>query len=137
MNSRTIGPSARGVAIALVLLTAGAATALAEEFPFGQELTLDARRLAGSKRIPSIEIDERGTTRLELWCKGGSGQFSVAGDTVVFVPGPIEDRGCPADKAELDDALVAALGEATTWKRQGDYVTFTGSRSLRFHLNTN
>ncbi len=134
MNARS---KAQGTAVALALLVAGTIAAFAEEFPFGQELTLDARRLAGSKRIPSIEIDERGTTRLELWCKGGSGQFSVAGETVVFVTGPIEDRGCPADKAELDDALVAALGEATTWKRQGDYVTFIGSRTLRFHLNTN
>lgn len=137
MQFRTMGSRAREAAVALALLSAGGTTAQAEEFPFGQELSLDARRLAGSKRIPSIEIDERGATRLELWCKGGSGQFSVAGDTVVFVAGPIEDRGCPADKAELDDALVAALGEATTWKREGDYVTFTGSRVLRFHLNTN
>ena len=127
MQFRTMGSRAREAAVALALLSAGGTTAQAEEFPFGQELSLDARRLAGSKRIPSIEIDERGATRLELWCKGGSGQFSVAGDTVVFVAGPIEDRGCPADKAELDDALVAALGEATTWKREGDYVTFTGS----------
>jgi len=126
-----------GLAMVLMLAAAGMETARAEEFPFGQEMTLDARRLAGSKRIPSLEIDERGTTRLELWCKGGSGQFSIAGDTVVFVPGTIEDRGCPPDKAQLDDDLVAALGEATSWKRQGDTVSFVGSRTLRFHLNTN
>jgi META domain len=131
--------TARGIELALAgaLLATAAQTAVAEEFPFGQEMTLDARRLAGSKRIPSLEIDDRGATRLELWCKGGSGQFSVAGDTVVFVPGTIESRNCPADKSQLDDALVAALGEATNWKREGDYISFIGSTTLRFHLNTN
>jgi hypothetical protein len=126
-----------GCAVALTWFATGAQMALADEFPFGQELTLDARRLAGSKRIPSLEIDERGAARLELWCKGGSGQFSVAGDTVVFVPGTIDARDCPPDKAQLDDALVAALGDATNWKRQGDTVSFIGAKTLRFHLNTN
>ena len=124
-------------ALAFALLAVSAQAACAEEFPFGREMTLDARRLAGSKRLPSLEIDERGAVRIELWCKGGSGQLSVAGDTVVFVPGTIEDRGCPADKAQMDDDLVAALGAATNWKRQGDDITFTGPTTLRFHLNTN
>jgi hypothetical protein len=108
-----------------------------DEFPFGLEMSLDSRPLPGSKRIPSLEIGDSGETRLELWCKGGRGQFSVAGETVIFVPGPIEDHACPPDKAQLDDALVAALGEATNWKRQGDLISLIGPRTLRFRLNTN
>ena len=54
-----------------------------------------------------------------------------------FVAGPMEDRGCPANKAQLDDELVAALTEASTWKRQGDVVSFVGSRTLKFRINTN
>jgi len=123
--------------MALTLLSGVAQRAAAEEFPFGQEMTLDAHRLAGLKRLPSLEIDERGAARLELWCKGGQGQFSVAGDTIVFVPGAIDNRDCPADRAQLDDALVAALGEATNWTRQGDSITFIGPTTLKFHLNTN
>jgi META domain len=106
-------------------------------FPFGSEMTLDAARQPGSKRIPNLEIGDSGETVLELWCKGGKGQFSVAGNTVIFVPGPIEDRGCPPARAQADDDLVAALSEAATWKRQGDVVSFIGTRTLRFHLNTN
>jgi hypothetical protein len=56
---------------------------------------------------------------------------------VIFVPGPLEDRGCPPARAQADDDLVAALSEAATWKRQGDVVSFVGTRTLRFHLNTN
>ena len=109
----------------------------ADGFPFGMEMTLDATRLPGSKRVPDLDIGDQGEVVLELWCKGGKGQFSVAGNTVIFVAGPMEDRGCPANKAQLDDELVAALTEASTWKRQGDVVSFVGSRTLKFRINTN
>ena len=106
-------------------------------FPFGLEMTLDASRQPGSKRIPTLEIGDAGEAILELWCKGGKGQFSVAGNTVIFVAGPLEDRGCPPARAQADNELVAALSEAATWKRQGDVVSFIGTRPLRFRLNTN
>ena len=89
----------------------------AEEFPFGLEMTLDAAPQPGSKRIPNLEIGDRGEVRLELWCKGGAGQFSVAGNTVVFVAGAMQDRACSPAQTEADDALLAALGAATNWTR--------------------
>lgn len=125
-----------GPAVLVSALSAAPAHAQSE-FPFGLEMTLDSRPLPGSKRIPSLEIGDRGEVRLELWCKGGRGQFSIAGDSLIFMPQNIEDRGCPADKAQLDDALVASLSEATSWKRQGDVISFVGPRPLRFRLNTN
>jgi hypothetical protein len=109
----------------------------ADEFPFGFEMTLDVAPHRGSKRIPTLDIGDRGEATLELWCKGGKGQFSVAGRTVIFVAGPLEDRACPPERAQEDDDLVAALSEAASWKRQGDVVSFIGPKSLRFRLNTN
>jgi len=106
-------------------------------FPFGMEMTLIAQPQPGSKRIPDLDIGDNGEVVLELWCKGGKGQFSVAGNTVIFVPGPLQDRSCPPAKAQADDDLVAALSEATTWARQGDSVSFIGTRTLKFRLNTN
>jgi hypothetical protein len=129
----------RGAA-ALALIAVGfyAVPAQAEEeFPFGFEMTLDAARMPGSKRLPSLEIGDNGEVVLELWCKGGEGQFSVAGNTIVFVPGTMENRDCPPDRAQADDDLVAALSDAATWRRQGDFVTLTGTKSLRFRINTN
>jgi hypothetical protein len=131
---------ARHAAVTLVLAVSGlqAFPARADDgFPFGSEMTLDAARQPGSKRVPNLEIGDSGETILELWCKGGKGQFSVAGNTVIFVPGPLEDRDCPPARAQADDDLVAALSEAATWKRQGDLVSFIGTRTLRFRLNTN
>jgi len=109
----------------------------AEEFPFGFEMTLDTPRQPGSKRMPTLEIGDNGEAKLDLWCKGGKGQFSVAGNTVIFVPGPFDDRACSPDRAQADDELIAALSEAATWKRQGDAVSFVGTKPLRFIINTN
>ena len=131
---------ARRAAIALVLGAAvfEAIPAIADNgFPFGLEMTLDVARQPGSKRIPNMEIGDSGETILELWCKGGKGQFSVAGNTVIFVAGPLQDRACPPAQAQADDDLVAALSEAATWKRQGDFVSFIGTKTLRFRVNTN
>lgn len=129
----------RMLAILLLAWSVGAVPAeAADGFPFGLEMTLDAAPQPGSKRIPNLEIGDQGQVRIELWCKGGKGQFSVAGNTVVFVAGAMEDRGCPQALAQADDALLATLGEATTWTRQGDAVSFIGAgKALRFHLNTN
>ena len=136
----SVGRVAKRLAASLVLLTAAVdvGPAFADDgFPFGMAMTMDVARQAGSKRLPNMEIGDNGEAVLELWCKGGKGQFSVAGNTVIFVAGPLEDRACPAARAQADDELVAALSEATNWKRQGDFVSFIGTRTLRFRLDTN
>ncbi len=127
-------------AVTVVLLSAVGFPGVAradDEFPYGFEMTLDADRMPGSKRIPSLEIGENGEVVLELWCKAGKGQFSVAGDTILFIPGVVETRNCPAERAQADDDLLATLGSLVNWKRQGDLVTLTGARTLRFRINTN
>jgi hypothetical protein len=132
----------RRVAVTLALVPAAIAfksvPASADEgFPFGFEMTLETAPQPGSKRLPTLEIGDNGEATLDLWCKSGKGQFSVAGNTVIFVPGPLQDRSCPPARAQADDELIAALGEAATWKRQGDLVSFIGTRPLRFRINTN
>src|ERR1700761_2493648 len=132
----------RQVAVTLALVTAMTAfkfvPASAEEgFPFGFEMMLETAPQPGSKRIPTLEIGDNGEATLDLWCKSGKGQFSVAGNTVIFVPGPLQDRSCPPARAQADDDLVAALAEVATWKRQGELGAFIGTRPLRFRINTN
>jgi heat shock protein HslJ len=130
----------RRAALALIVAAAGFQVIPAhadDGFPFGLEMTLDVARQPGSKRLPTLEIGDSGEATLDLWCKAGTGQFSVAGNTVVFVAGPLQDRACPPARAQADDELLAALSEAATWQRQGDFVSFIGTRSLRFRLNTN
>ena len=130
----------RNAAVTLVLAVAvlhGVPAFAADGFPFGLEMTLDVARQPGSKRLPTLEIGDSGEAVLELWCKAGKGQFSVAGNTVVVVAGALQDRACPPARAQADDDLVAALSEAATWRRQGDFVSFVGGKTLRFRINTN
>lgn len=122
---------------AVAVLLMSVAVHAEEGFPFGTEMTLEAVPQPGSKRIPNIEIGDNGEVVLELWCKGGKGQFSVAGNTVIFVPGAIQDRSCPPAKAQADDDLVTALAAVETWKRQGDVLTLIGPKPLRFRTNGN
>jgi len=130
---RPVAVAAAFIGAGLLVIPAGAE----EGFPFGFEMTLETAPQSGSKRIPTLEIGDNGEAKLDLWCKTGKGQFSVAANTVIFVPGQLEDRDCPPARAQADDDLVAALGEATTWRRRGDLVSFVGTKSLRFRINTN
>ena len=136
MTTRIWRQAVVAMALLTVAVTAGPSRA-DDGFPFGTEMTLDVGRQPGSKRIPNLEIGDNGEVVLELWCKGGKGQFSVAGNTVIFVPGAMENRPCPPDRAQQDDELIAALAESGTWKRQGDFVSFVGAKTLRFRINTN
>jgi hypothetical protein len=131
--------SRAGVASLLLVATALNFTpARADDgFPFETQMQLDVNRMPGSKRIPNLDIGEAGEVVFELWCKGGKGQFSVAGNTVIFVPGAMENRSCPPDRAQADDELIAALTDVSTWKRQDDLVVFVGTKTLRFRINTN
>jgi META domain-containing protein len=130
----------RQIAAALLLAAVAGGTHPAyadDSFPFGFLMTLETRPQPGTKRMPTLEIGDNGEVVLDLWCKSGKGQFSVAGNTVIFVPGPMEDRGCSPDQAAADDGVIAALSEAATWKRQDDLVSFLGTKPLRFRINTN
>jgi hypothetical protein len=134
--TRLLRRTAFALGLAAAAFTANPACA-DDGFPFGFEMTLDVAPQPGSKRRPTLEIGDSGETRLELWCKGGKGQFSVAGPTVIFTAGPLEARACSPAREQADDELLAALSEAATWKRQGDVISFVGAKSLRFRLNTN
>ncbi|TAK48376.1 MAG: META domain-containing protein [Xanthobacteraceae bacterium] len=131
-----LGTGLGGLALVAVV-ACGPVLAADTEFPFNTELTLDARPMQGSKRLPTLEIGPNGESRIGLWCKTMQAQFSVANDTVIFIPGPLQDPGCPAGRAAADEALIGALTAATGWKRQGDILTLSGAASLRFRVNTN
>ena len=56
---------AAAAALAAAVMTAGPARA-DDGFPFGFEMTLDAARQPGSKRIPTLEIGDNGEVKLDL-----------------------------------------------------------------------
>jgi hypothetical protein len=113
------------------------AAATEHSFPFDRELMLDVAPMAGSKRVPIIEIGANGAASIDLWCASLRGQASVADDSISIVPGPIQPAQCPADRQSGDENLLAALAQVTNWKRSGDVIELRGATTLRFRLMTN
>ena len=107
------------------------------EFPYGNELRMDARPVKGSKRIPLLEVESNGAATLDLWCDSVQSQFVVAGDTVTVIIGPKTQHTCSQEQTQADSDLLAALEAVTTWRREGDGVVLVGSRELRFMPSTN
>ena len=124
-------------AAAATLMAAGTALALDRDFPFGRELMLDAAPLKGSKRVPMLDIDDKGVADIDLWCNSVKGQMVVAGDTITILTGDKTDRTCPPERMQADDDILAALTGVTNWRRDGEVLTLIGSRTMRFRLQTN
>ncbi|HEY2135750.1 MAG TPA: META domain-containing protein [Xanthobacteraceae bacterium] len=130
--------AALGCVLGIVLAEALAPAAAAQsEFPFGQELLLDTTPMKGSKRVPSLEIDQNGLADIELWCNSVKGQMVVAGDTITILTGAKTERSCTPERLRGDDEVLAALTEVTTWRREGEILVLIGSRTMRFRLQTN
>jgi hypothetical protein len=106
-------------------------------FPFGSELALDAAPLPGTKRVPTIEIDEDGAAAFNLWCARVSGSASVSADAITIVPSKTLSAQCTPEQLTQDAALLAALSQVTNWRRNGDVIDFLGATPLRFRLMTN
>jgi hypothetical protein len=133
-------PSSRSVYwLAVILLGAGLVPAQAgEPFPFGSELMLDTAPMYGSKRIPMLNIDDDGATSIDLWCGSVRGQATVGGDgSITIVPGQSAPAQCAPERQTVDETLLAALTQATTWRRSGEVIELSGVTTLRFRLMTN
>jgi heat shock protein HslJ len=123
------GPLACVLAFALV--TAALAQA---QFPYDHDLVLDARPMRGSKRVPVLAIGADGRAQIDLWCKRGQGQATIAAGEITIAVGTMNDEPCTPERAQADEEMLAALSGMTHWAMRGDVVTFSGATPLRFRL---
>ncbi|MEA2951232.1 MAG: hypothetical protein QOJ96_752 [Alphaproteobacteria bacterium] len=107
------------------------------QFPFDQELLLDARPMRGSKHVPSLEIAANGTMSIDLWCNSVQGQIVVVEDTITVLTGPKTDRSCAPERVRGDEQILSALDQVTTWRREGDTLLLIGPETLRFYRPSN
>lgn len=120
------------------LVVAGlAGTAAAQEFPFDRDLILEARPIRGGKRVPVLSIEQDGRAQIDLWCKRGQGQATLAGGTMTIAIGAMKDEPCTPERTQADDDMLALLAQVTGWSQRGNVVTLVGTKPLRFHLATN
>src|SRR3954451_2969231 len=124
------------VAAIVMLLAVAPLHAVAAEFPFDHEMLLDVKPLPGSKRVPMLEIAANGRAQVDLWCKSGAAQVEVTGTMIRFMFGPLREDTCTPERAERDQAMIAALSEVTQWHIENDVVILGGRIELRFRLST-
>jgi heat shock protein HslJ len=115
------------VALCLGLsVTANNLLAQQSDFPFDDELRLDASPMPGDKRVPTMEIAPNGSLVLDLWCNHVEGQVVIAADTITLIMGQLTERSCTPARAAADADLIAALGGVTNWRRQGAACCWSG-----------
>jgi heat shock protein HslJ len=131
------GHSMAAAAIGGAIFLCLAPNVLAEPFPFGSELVLDANPMRGSKKIPVLDIGQNGLAEIDLWCNSVKVQLVVAANTITIITGEISSRQCPPDRARADDDLLTALNQVTNWRMEDSALVFTGGKTLRFLRQTN
>ena len=58
-----------GVIAALLSLLASGLVTAADQFPFDQELLLDATPMPLAKRVPTLTVAPDGKAAIDLWCR--------------------------------------------------------------------
>jgi heat shock protein HslJ len=127
----------RWLVIAVLASNPLAAMAAETIFPFGRELMLDGKPTRGTKRLPSLSIEQDGTAAIDLWCGSLRGRADVGNGTIAITPGERDNAQCDPERVAGDDDLLDVLVHMTNWRRRGDTVEFSGPATLRFHLMTN
>lgn len=125
--------------LAALLLFAAAMPVRAADasFPFDHELRLDTAPKRGSKRVPVLQISANGNMDIDLWCVSGKGNAVFANNSIAIVPVSMRDNKCTPEQLAQDEDLLSELTEMTSWKREGEIVTLSGSRTMRFRMSTN
>jgi heat shock protein HslJ len=125
--------------LVVAVLASSPLAAIAAEtvFPFGRELMLDGKPMHGTKRLPSLSIEQDGMTAIDLWCGSLRGRADVGNGTIAITPGERDNAQCDPERIAGDDDLLDMLVHMTNWRRRGDTVELSGSATLRFHLMTN
>ncbi len=129
--------SACGLVCAAIVSSSLPVAAIEGAFPFDRDLVLDAAPMRGSKRLPILEIAASGAASMQLWCVSVQGKADVGAATIAIVPTAAQQGQCAPERRASDENLLAALVQATGWRRIGDVVELTGAQTLRFRLMSN
>ena len=132
----------RGFLAAALLLSASPA-ATAAEFPFDQELVLDAAPIRPGKHMPMLSVASNGDATIELWCKTVGAHVELSDADIKVEAAPLPDAPpammgrdqCTPARVAADGDLLAAITQVTAWHRQGSGLVLSGPMTLRFRAN--
>jgi heat shock protein HslJ len=122
-----------------IILSSGLATA-ADQFPFDQELLLDAAPMRPAKRMPILTVEPNGNAKIDLWCRTVPARVEISDATIKIEAGPLPEHlpamqsaeQCTPERMQADEEMLAALVQVTGWRREGEGVVLEGSRELKF-----
>ncbi|HZP77361.1 MAG TPA: hypothetical protein VFB45_14555 [Pseudolabrys sp.] len=134
------------VATVILVFVSAIGAAGADSFPLDRELLLDAQPMRPGKRIPSITVTTNGSVAIDLWCKSVGGRVELGENSIAIVPDALPEAlpawqsagQCTPQRMQADESLLAAIAQATEWRRQGDAIVLSGGPApLRFRGATN
>ena len=125
-----------------VILSSGLATAV-DQFPFDQELLLDAAPMRPGKRMPILTVETNGNANIDLWCKSVPARVEISGTAIKIETGPLPDGlpemlsvgQCTPERIKADEGLLADFAQVTAWQRQNGGIVLVGSTTLKFRLS--
>jgi heat shock protein HslJ len=136
----------RGGILAIALLSIASFCQAAEaDFPFDQELLLDAAPMRPAKRMPMLTVAQNGTATIDLWCKTVTGHVELSDAAIKIEPEPLPDGlpqmmsngQCTEARMQADTDMLAAISQVTAWRRQGSAVILAGPTTLKFRPVSN
>jgi len=133
----------RAIVIAPLSFLICSAAAPADQFPFDQELLLDAAPMRPGKRMPIITVEPNGNATIDLWCKTVSARLEISDAAVKIEAGPLPEGlpemmsagQCTPDRIKADEELLANFTQVTAWRRQNGGIVLVGPISLKFRLS--
>lgn len=129
-----------GLLAAILFALAGlspATHASGQDFPYDKELRFDANPVRGSKRVPGLQISEKGAVEIDLWCVSGKAHAVIIEKQITIVPISMQDNQCPADRLRMDEELLNKLTQVTAWRWEGQLLVLVGPQLLRFRPTSN
>ena len=126
------------------ILSFGLATA-ADQFPFDQELLLDAAPMPPVKRLPILTVAPDGNAIIDLWCKTVRARVEIfeaaikieAGSLPEELPAMMSNGQCTPERMQADEEMLASIVQVREWRRDGDAILLMGPVTMKFRPATN
>jgi len=129
-----------GVLLALLAFLFSGTAAPADQFPFDQELLLDAAPMRPGKRMPILVVEANGHANIDLWCKTVSARVDISGSIIKIEPDTLPEGmpemlsagQCTPERIKADEKLLADLAQVTAWQLENGGIVLVGPTPLKF-----
>lgn len=132
--------SVAGVLMALLAFLFSGTAAPADQFPFDQELLLDAAPMRPGKRMPILVVEANGHANIDLWCKTVSARVDISGSIIKIEPDTLPEGmpemlsagQCTPERIKADEKLLVDLAQVTAWQLENGGIVLVGPTPLKF-----